>query len=127
MGRVLDIPVRLVANGDFATVTDAEGAVAKVMVLLGTQPGELDWRPEFGCNLRQFRHKNLTPSLEAVARARIQDAFDRWLPSLVLTNATFERDKRTFRVRVFFNSRTGSATPRFPSDLQADIQINLGA
>lgn len=127
MGRVIDLPMRFSPNADFKTVTNGEEAIAKVMVLLGTQPGEIDWRPDFGCNLRQFRHKNLTPSLEAVAKARIQDSFDQWLPSLVLIDAKFQRDERVLRISVFFNRRTGSATPGFPSNLEAEIQITIGA
>lgn len=126
MGRVVLLPIRFASNADFATDVGAEGAVAKVMTLLGTQPGDIDWRPEFGCDLRAFRHKNMTPSMEAVAKTRIQDSFDRWLPSLLLKSAIFRRENRTMKISIFFNQRTGSAAPRFPNDLQAEIQIDLG-
>ncbi len=121
------VPFERSPTGDFATGSDAELAISKVIQVLGTQPGELDWRPDFGCNLRGLRHQNNTLMLHAMAEERIKDAFADWLPSLVLKSISFAMKGRRLRCTISFNGRTSSVAPRFPKDLDTEIEVELGS
>lgn len=126
MPRGILFPFERTLLGDFANGDGAELAVSKVIQVLGTQPGELDWNPSFGCNLRGLRHKNNTLMLEAMAEVKIRDAFELWLPSLVLTSApSFVLEGRHLRIGVLFNERMSSPTPRFPKDLKAEVNVTI--
>ena len=127
MPRGLLFPFERVQSGDFANGSGAELAIAKVLQVIGTEPGEIDTNPEFGCPLRNLRHKNNTPMLEAMAESKIRDAFDRWLPSLVVVALRFEHAGRRMTIVIQFNERTSSAAKSFPNDLEARVPVSLAA
>ena len=126
MQRGLLIPFRRDSRGDFANGTGEALAIAKVTQLVGTQPEEIDTRPTFGCPLRDLRHQNNTPMLEAMAESRVQDAFAAWLPSYEVQEVRATRRGRELGIEVAFNERLADGSARFPNNLTAAVAVTIG-
>lgn len=123
--RGLLVPFRRDGKGDFANDSGEALAISKVTQVIGMKPGECDWAPKMGCDIYKARHKNDTPILRAMIRSSIQEAFSRWLPSLVLTDVRFRAEGRKLYAELLFNERTG-AGKRFAEDLTASVPVTLG-
>jgi phage baseplate assembly protein W len=121
------LPFVVTSTGDVANGTDNDLAISKVTLVLGTRPGELDWRPDFGCGIHLLRHQNNTDVLAAMAGVYIRQAFANWLPSLMLTTIKPTLDGRSLRFAVGFNIRSATGAPLLPRDLTAQIAVPLAA
>lgn len=120
------VPLARDQKNDFANDSGEALAVAKVLQVLGTKPGELDWHPAFGCDLHRARHKNNTPMLQAMIRLSIQDAFVKWMPSLALLGVDMTAKGRELYIQVRFNERT-AAGKRFAEDLTVTVPLPIAA
>ncbi len=56
--------------------------VWQVRMVLETRPGQLPWRPEFGCDLDGLAGKPATDAHLRQARLRIESALSRWVPGV---------------------------------------------
>ena len=61
VGNGLIKPLRRASGNDFLSAHGESLVKASVMQILGTRPGELPWRPDFGCATEPYRHRGLTP------------------------------------------------------------------
>jgi phage baseplate assembly protein W len=121
------LPFQVTATGDVANGMDPDLAVSKVQLVLSTRPGEVDWRPDFGCAIHTLRHQNNTDVLGGLAGVWIRKAFTDWLPNYVLTSVTPLISGRTLALTVKFNLRSATGAPLFPRDLETQIQVPLAA
>ena len=87
-GRGAIRPFRRGPNGHFVTGAGPELVQSNVGQVMGVEPGECRWRPSFGGNLGNLRHRGNTPALNELARLTIERAFGRWLPRLRVLGAT---------------------------------------
>lgn len=85
-------------GGPGARVSGAEAIAWRVRFVLETRPGQLPWRPDFGCDLEGLTGRPADATLLREARLRIEAALTRWLPDLSI---------RALRVAV--RSRVGTS------------------
>jgi phage baseplate assembly protein W len=65
-----------------AALSRRDDIATRVRMVLGTRPGQLPWRPEFGCDLDRFVGQALTNSrLEELAEA-VRAAVSRHMPEV---------------------------------------------
>lgn len=65
-----------------AAATRQDDVPTRVRMVLGTRPGQLPWRPAFGCDLDRFVGQPLTTSrLEEMAEV-VRDAISRHMPEV---------------------------------------------
>jgi phage baseplate assembly protein W len=119
------LPFVVTGTGDVASGSGDDLAIAKVELVLGTRPGEVDWRPDFGCGIHLLRHQNNTPVLTAMATYYIRTAFVKWLTSYTFVGVKPTIDGRSLTLAVYFNQRSASGAPLFPRDLSAQAQVAL--
>lgn len=60
-------------HGDQALAT-------RVRMVLETRPGQVPWRPDFGCDLESLVGESTTGELISKARWRIEAALRQWIP-----------------------------------------------
>ena len=60
LGNGLVHPFRRTAGSDFISAEGGSLIRSCISQILGTRIGELRWRPDFGINLEQYRHRNAT-------------------------------------------------------------------
>jgi phage baseplate assembly protein W len=78
--------VRPITRGrDFTNGSGNESISSNVGQVLGTIPGTLPWRPEFGCRVHQLRHRANTPALRELARLYVEQAVTKWEPHAQVT------------------------------------------
>ena len=121
------LPFVVTSTGDVANGNGCDLAIAKVTLVLGTRPGEIDWRPDFGCGIHLLRHQNNTDMLAAMAGIHVRKSFADWLPSYVLTAIKPTVDGRNLRLAVGFNQRSATGAPLYPRDLMAQVAVALAA
>jgi len=63
----------------------------RILAVLRTTPGDVPWRPEFGCDLRRFLGRPLSPEAEDEIRWTIQEAIARFIPELVVDSVDLGR------------------------------------
>lgn len=112
----LPTPFRRDRKQDFASGQGERLLRAKVIQLLMTEPGELAWRTEFGVGLKRLRHHSNDLVLAELARVRIRDAFQQWLPSVRLISLNVARvDARLF-IRLCVRDE--------PTGIEASAEVN---
>lgn len=85
-----------------------EAFLYRLRMVLETRPGQLPWRPDFGCDLGPLLGQACTPQRIAEARWRIESALRRWLPDLELVSC---------RVRCVTQSENARPSPSPESGL----------
>lgn len=73
---------------------DPDVALAdRVEMLLSTRPGDLVWLPGYGCDLEPLTGEGATDFVLELARMRIREAIERWLPDVEIQSldVTVER------------------------------------
>lgn len=82
----------------------------RVLLVLGTRPGERVMRPDFGCNLHTVVFEPETTAAQ-IAKDSITQAFTNWLPELELRqiNPSFDRTTGTLAVSITYGLPTGDA------------------
>lgn len=106
-------------------LSGTEGLEARLRLLLGTRPGDLPWRPEFGCDLRGMIGQPATEARLAEARWRIEAAIRRWIPGIrvqtcrirITPEGEIARDPRGLSVAECALLRLG---------VQAAIELEIG-
>ena len=81
-GRQILIPFRRDGKGDFASGVGDDLLASKIREVLLTRPGELPWRTAFGAELDALRHQRNDAVLEELARVRVREALQRWVPGV---------------------------------------------
>ena len=55
-------------------------------MVLETRPGQVPWRPDFGCDLEGLVGKPATPHRLAQAQWKVEEALRRWVPDVEVTH-----------------------------------------
>ena len=82
LGAGWKFPPQLDARGQIALVAEEEDVEEAIRVILATQPGERQMRPEFGSELYRLQFAPLDSSIAGLARRYVRDALIRWEPRL---------------------------------------------
>jgi len=86
LGYGLIGPLRRAASRDFVTGEGVPLIASCLRQVIKTRKGELPWKPEFGCDLEQFRHHNAPV---AVVVSEIATAIATWEPRANDVNCGF--------------------------------------
>ena len=81
--------------GSLRPYMDPEAALStKIRMILETSPGQVPWRPEFGCDLRGLIGQQANENTLVKARYAVQTALARWLPDVTVNsvNVNLVRD-----------------------------------
>ena len=62
----------------------------RLQSVLETRPGQIPWRPTFGCDLSGLAGQVANKALVAEARWRIEDAIKRWVPEARLGRCSIQ-------------------------------------
>ncbi|CAB4129488.1 baseplate wedge subunit [uncultured Caudovirales phage] len=86
----------------------------RVLLVLGTRPGERVMRPDFGCNLYTALFETQSVA-EQIINTTITEAFTSWLPDLALKqiSPTFDDTTNTFTINILYglpNAEVDSVT-----------------
>jgi phage baseplate assembly protein W len=77
-----------------AAGTLPDDIATRVRMVLGTRPGQLPWRPDFGCDLDRFVGQPLTQRrLDEIAET-VRDAVEKHLPELTLEECAVRVETR---------------------------------
>lgn len=76
-----DLALRIGAHAGGAPSAH-ETLAERLRMVLETQPRQIPWRPEFGCDLDGLVGTPMTPSWLSDAEARIRAAIQRWVPGV---------------------------------------------
>jgi len=60
----------------------------QIRMVLETRPGQIPWRPEFGCDLTSLIGEPATAQRLQEARWRVEQAIEKWLPGVELLQCT---------------------------------------
>jgi uncharacterized protein len=107
--RGLLVPFRRDKKSDFASGVGADLLHSDAEQVLGTQPGELPWRTEFGTELDRLRHRQNTEIVRELGRVYTRDALRRWLPTAELTEFSIRQSDVSLRPRVGLRARGAAA------------------
>lgn len=64
------------------TLTPAERISERLQIVLNTRPGQIPWRPDFGCDLSSLVGRPATANNLSEARGRVTSALSRSLPDV---------------------------------------------
>lgn len=107
LGSALIRPFRRTERNDFLQGFGVPEVMSGVGQVLGTEPGTLPWRPDFGCAIGRLRHQANSATTEDLARVFVQDALQQWEPRVQLTSvAQVPAGDKTISLRV--TTRIGS-------------------
>ena len=107
--RGLLVPFRRDKKRDFASGVGADLLRSDAEQALGTQPGELAWRTEFGTELDRLRHRGNTEIVRELGRVYTRDAIKRWLPTAELTKFSITQHGTSLRPSVVLRNRATEA------------------
>ncbi|MED5373157.1 MAG: GPW/gp25 family protein [Myxococcota bacterium] len=62
--------------------SEEEALVDRIRMVLQTRPGQIPWRPEFGCNLEGMLGAQASKASVVQARYEVQRALSRFLPDV---------------------------------------------
>lgn len=108
---------------------DGERALAfRVRAVLETRPGQIPWRPDFGCDIGSVVGFPATNELLSYARSQIRYALQRWLADVtvedVLVRVVPVADQhRALVQRTVPLAESALLTLGIQATLEADIQI----
>lgn len=113
----------------------AEAALAqRIRSVLETRPGQVPWRPDFGCDLATLVGQPATVQRLNEARWRIEEAVRRWVPEAEVMRCavrvvTDERGAGDIRYREvpIAESALTSLGSQAVLEIQLDVQTELGA
>ncbi len=61
-----------------------ERAASRIRAILETRPGQMPWRPDFGCALDDLVGKPATPGNIDAAKSAIRHSITKWAPDLMI-------------------------------------------
>lgn len=100
LGYGLVRPIQRAGGNDFVAAGGERLIRSAIGQILGTKPGDLRWRPSFGCDLERFRHANMDEGLLALVRAAVAGALRIYEPRIQLTNVTLNKDDTKLLIMV---------------------------
>jgi phage baseplate assembly protein W len=118
LGYGLTWPLRRLASSDFVAAEGEALVRSCIAQILGTRPGELPWRPDFGIDLEHYRHHGNSQALAKEIALLVASALQDWEPRVSVSScsATIEAaeegsyTQNVIRVRVNWAVVSG-ATP----------------
>ena len=102
-------------GGPVAYEVDAQAMATRLYMVLTTRPGQLPWRPSFGCGLGHLIGRPATAQCMSEAQWRIEAAIRRWVPEVKINHC-----------RVWIRQRGGSTGP-FREDEAESVLLRIGA
>jgi hypothetical protein len=87
-------PPRLEADGSIDMAVYEEDIYQSIRIIMGTEPGERQMRPDFGAGLARFVFEPLSTTLLALIRTRVQEALVDWEPRIDVEEVKTSLDRQ---------------------------------
>lgn len=91
LGTGLITPLRRSGGNDFVVSSGVPLVRSCIRQIVGTNRGELRWRPAFGVTLQKYKNKINNPDLEDLVSNDITDAITQFEPRVTLSAVTTRR------------------------------------
>ncbi len=115
-------------------VSDEAALAQRIRMVLETRPGQVPWRPDFGCDLASLVGQPATVQRLNEARWRIEEAVRRWVPEaeVLRCNVRAVADENgagslRYREVPIAESALTSLGSQAVLEIQLDVQTELGA
>ncbi len=92
LGSGLTIPLRRIGASGFLTASGVPLVRACIRQIIGTNQGELRWRPKFGTQLLRYKHKPNNESLEELIKDDIMTALSSLEPRINQVDVRVNRE-----------------------------------
>jgi phage baseplate assembly protein W len=102
VGYGLIAPLRRHAGKDFSTGGGDALIKSQVAQVLNTRIGEVPWKPTFGVNLDQYRHRAGAEGLADVIADTVTDALQEWIEVISVTSALVEMGQGLIKIKVMW-------------------------
>lgn len=124
LGKCVAAPLRRLSGFDYTTLDGEPLIRAGLQQILGTEPGELPWRPSFGTALRSRLHRSVDSGFRATLAVDVLESLRRWEPRIVVTNAEVGGTDTTVLIRLAWSvSRRLAAGPIATESRSAEIEV----
>lgn len=100
LGYGLIAPLQRISGQDFVAAGGEALVRSAISQILGTRPGELPWRPDFGIDLEAYRHRGGTRMLADALTNEIAEAISTYEARVAISSATAEIDGAVIRVTI---------------------------
>jgi phage baseplate assembly protein W len=104
LGNGIITPMRRVAGSDFVTGNGETLVRSSVRQIMGTKPGELRWRPDFGMDLERYRHRGATKALSQQLSNEISSGLTRWEPRLAELEVLADVNDNVINVKLLWDT-----------------------
>ena len=89
LGSGIAFPLQVDRRGGIALAHDETDVDQAIQLILGTAPGELPMRPEFGCGVHDFVFDTIDAATVGRLETEIRAALDRWEPRIDVETVDF--------------------------------------
>ena len=93
LGYGIQTPFQRDGKQSFAAAGGDTHLRSKILTVLTTRIGELEWNPDFGSNLDRLRHTDNDSDVEAIARFYTVEALEKWVPEVLVTRFSCRKVK----------------------------------
>ena len=104
-------------GGTRAQVDGIEALTTRIRMVLETRPGQVPWRPDFGCDLEALVGKPATPHRLVQAQWKVEESLRRWIPEVDLVHC---------RVRPIMSENAGALRGSRDLPLGESSLVNFG-
>jgi uncharacterized protein len=109
------------ASGGVALSEFEENIRESVTIILGTQPGERQMLPDFGCRIHELMFAPATRATATLAQYHVETALARWEPRIDVINVdAYPGNSGVLRVEVKYRIKSTKA------DQTLDLQLTSG-
>lgn len=100
-------PPAATVSGDMATAAYETDIAQSIRIILGTAPGELVMRPDFGAGLKALIFEPMSTTTAALAQFNVQKALTQWEPRIdqVTVNVTMQPADGSLSIDIHYRVR----------------------
>ena len=93
-GRGISYPLKVSSTGGIAEASGVSKIDESIRIILGTQHGERQMRPTFGCNLKNLAFAPNNEATASLARYYVETGLRQWEPRIDVLEVVVQNDNR---------------------------------
>jgi phage baseplate assembly protein W len=100
LGSGLITPLQRISGNDFVWAEGERLVKSSISQILGTRPGELPWRPDFGTDLERYRYKSAVDATASALATEIVESVSRFEPRATITTVVASAEDNVIKARI---------------------------
>lgn len=104
-GRGISFPLGLNTSGGLRQSAGVDKVEESIRIILGTQYGERQMRPTFGCNLKSLVFAPNNEATASLARYYVETGLRQWEPRIEVLQVLVQNDNRNGRLLIHIHYR----------------------